>query len=72
MTVSTPLHRLLSLTKYFYKVKYTFTEGANLLICIILLLISLAFADNTFKSELSEPEQIYKLVIPSRKSKIRI
>lgn len=49
------------------RVKYTFTEGADLPICIVLLLLSLAFADSAFEAELSRPEQIYKIVIPPPK-----
>jgi len=55
-----------------HRKEFTFPECADLPICPLMYFLPLAFADDAFESEITTPEQIYGLKIPSRKNRLEI
>jgi len=54
------------------RVRQSFTKEAYLPICIFLLLLAMAFADDAFDAGIPTPDQIYRLVISPRKNCLAI
>ncbi|KAI9763366.1 MAG: hypothetical protein M1840_000558 [Geoglossum simile] len=52
--------------------EFTFYEGADLVICPIILFLALAFADNAFEANVTTPKEIYSLIIPTRKTRMHL
>ena len=54
-------------TKYIKKV-FIFYEETNLIICLIIPFLALAFTNNVFETNITTLKKIYNLIILSKKS----
>jgi len=58
---------------YYSKKKFMFYNNNSNLICnLVMYIIALAFANNTFKNNFTCLEEIYKLVVPPKLDYIRL
>ncbi|KAI9759771.1 MAG: hypothetical protein M1840_003088 [Geoglossum simile] len=51
---------------------FTFYEGANLVICLIILFLASAFANNAFEASITTLKEIYSLIISARKTHMHL
>jgi hypothetical protein len=52
---------------YFYNNKFTFYNNKSNLVCnLVMYMLALAFANNTFKNDFTSFKNIYKLIILSK------
>jgi hypothetical protein len=58
---------------YYSKKKFIFyNNNSNLIYNLVMYIIALAFANNTFKNNFTYLEEIYKLVVPPKSDCIRL
>jgi hypothetical protein len=66
LKVSTPIrsYSLVYTIAHYYKKKFTFYNNkSNLVYNLVMYIIALAFANNTFENDFTCPKDIYKLVV---------
>jgi hypothetical protein len=75
LKVSAPIcsYSLACTVAHYYKKKFTFYNNKSNLVCnLVMYMIALAFANNTFKNDFTCLEDIYKLVVPLESDRIRL